>query len=185
MGREGVSCPRGCARGLAASRSSSPARLPRAFRPSPESYAETEQRPRAVTAIAVAAAASRCPPQVSRGCRARRGRGDGLPVGRRTDSFSSPVRPHSLLSRFLFPGEVSPRGAVCRPGAEPEGAGSLLGRPGRLPRDPARPSCPRPERRVGVSAPAGRPCGAGRSSVGRACFPVPFHPEKVLLPVMA
>ncbi|XP_004414927.1 PREDICTED: uncharacterized protein LOC101363595 [Odobenus rosmarus divergens] len=65
--REGVSCPRGSAHGLPASRRRSPARPPRASRPSPESYAAAERRPRAVTAIAAAAAVSRCPPQVSWG----------------------------------------------------------------------------------------------------------------------
>lgn len=58
LGQEGVSCPRGSARGLAASRRCSPACSPRAPRPSPESYAAAERRPRAVRAIAASAAAS-------------------------------------------------------------------------------------------------------------------------------
>lgn len=124
LDQEGVSCPRGSARGLTASRDCSSARLPLAPRPSPESYAAAEQRPRAVTAIAATAAAYRCPPQVSWG---RRGSAEGRrdsPAGRQTQRAFPYVHTACYSLRcFLFPGEVGPGGAVCGPRAELEGAG--------------------------------------------------------------
>lgn len=111
-----------------------------------------------------------------------------LPGGRRTDSlflvwgiYIACYLPRS----FLFPAEVSSRGAVCRLGAKPEGAGRPLGRAWAFclaaSRDPPatalggaalRPSCPSLERRVRVSAAAGRPWRLR----GRMCgvHPPPF-----------
>lgn len=105
LGREGVSCPRGSAHGLATIRRCSPALSTRAPRPSPQSYAAAERRPRAVTAIAAAAAASRCPPQVSWGHPgSAEGRWDGC-AGRQTHRTAFPCsgNPQSLLLATVLP----------------------------------------------------------------------------------
>lgn len=190
MCREGVSCPRGSAHGLPASRRRSPARPPRASRPSPESYAAAERRPRAVTAIAAAAAVSLSPPQVSWG---RTGPAEGrwdAPAGRQTHSQPS-VSPcvhtacYWLRRFFLFSGEVSPPGAVCRPRAEPEGAGRPLGRAWafaswlRATLWPV-PRAAQPQASLWPAAPAGL---GGRVRGARA--PLLFLPKKVLSPVVA
>lgn len=58
--------------------------------------------------------------KVRQSCRQADGRQRFLPPYVHTACYS--------LRRFLFSGEVSSPGAVCRPGAEPEGAGRPLGR---------------------------------------------------------
>ena len=85
----------------------------------------------------------------------------------------------------LAPGAPSAGPELSRRGGEAArpGLGVCLGAPcdppatapgGAAPRPPG----PSPERRVGVSAAAGRPREAGRSSVRRAPFPVSFPPQK-------
>lgn len=95
-----------------------------------------------------------------------------------------------IAASLPLPGEISSGGAVCGPGAEPEGAGrplgptwafaSWLGAPsGRCPggRGPAA-SLSVLEAQVWVSALAGGPCEVGRWSVRCARFSVSFPPPK-------
>lgn len=146
LDQEGVSCPRGSAHGLTASRHCNSARLPFAPRPSPESYAAAERRPRAVTAIAATAAAYRYPPQVSWG---RRGSAEGRrdsPAGRQTHrepffTFTQPVISCVASSSLV---KLAPGAPSAGPELSWRGRGGRSAPPGRLRRGSARPfgHCP-------------------------------------------
>lgn len=146
LDQEGVSCPRGSARCLTASRHCSSARLPLAPRPSPESYAAAEWRPRAVTAIAATAAAYRFPSQVSWGRRgSAEGRRDSL-AGRQTYrepflTFTQPVISCVASSSLA---KLAPGAPSAGPELSWRGRGGRSVPPGRLHRGSARPfgHCP-------------------------------------------
>lgn len=130
---------------------------------------------------------------------ARRRTGEtALLAGRCTKSLSLPLAPihpaiHCVASSSLA--KLSPRGAVGRPGAEPEGAGRLLGlawafelplcatvrlqppgwgRRGAAPRL----SCPPPECQVWMSTPGGHPCEASGVQCATCASLFSFPPPK-------
>lgn len=88
--------------------------------------------------------------------------------------------------RFLFPGEVSPRGAVCRPRAEPEGAGRLLGEARRRPHRGRAPPRAQPGPRAGATPRPLSPASGATPGRGWPCRALALggrSSEEVRLPV--
>lgn len=146
LGRERVSCPRGPALSLLT------------LRPSPESYA-AERRPRAVTAISAAAAASRYLPQVTGAARARRREGETHnPLVSRQSA-----QPINSLLRFLFPAKLAPGAPSAGAEQGRRGRGGRWAEPGRLHGGSAQLSGRCPGRREPAASPAfGAPPLRGR-----------------------